>query len=596
MPSLSNGVSPHQHLLQDITGIDTVAGVQSFTFAPQTTTNGQSYGTWAELYAAYTAARTAVPYAFREIVFDPRGLAAGEDVEISPIAGVPIQTFESQTVFTSKGNPTGPSGRISVKVSSAVVFQVLSDLSDPGLGCILSIQGLDFFQEAGAAAPLLSVPAPLKLKLVMLNASMRQHSAGVSMLQTEDGDLEADLTDSEIPGETDATTGPVGSVGGAGNTLVLTTNGPCTLGGRIFASDLTLAEVQSYLSADTVAAPQPGIKLPAGVMALFAPAANANVRPAYSLTVLAKGQLKLAPPDNTPYVVQGFPFKISGNPAPGNTLNLGDGVVADTEAYTFVAVPAAPFEVEIGADAIVTMSNLVDSINSDSVLWGSQLIKIPGGGAVAVAIYRQSQSQEGLTSGLMDNAWGTFDPGVDPIVGVYPEPTTGFFLLSYSTPTFQALPTTEPTSSFAGWSTVSGLKDKSLVTVIDDFRSGAYQVFNPAAGGSGSWKFLADAADDPTIIAAAGTYLVGRQARLVVCTLGALDVVELDLSPFCEPGVPLMVHRTDNSVGTLTLVPVLPDTTINGAPSLSLPGGVNGTGLILTRNGAGGWVVTGLYP
>ncbi len=592
MPRMTNrGVNSHEHLLQDIPGLATLNGVETFTFAPSTDTDGQNYGTWAELYAAYTYARGQRPYTFKEIVFDPRGLAAGADIEIPALPGIPTQTYESQTAMSSKKNPTN---RISVKIASGVAFEILPDLSDVDAPAIFSVIGLDMFMEAGSAAPLVTVPDTRKLKLILYDASLRQKEATHALFELLGGDLDLDMFDSEVP----ADTGPVIKIGGIGKTLTLSTKGLCEIGKAVLESDLDLADVISTLSTDTRPAPQPGIKLPAAV-AMFAPAANANVRPAYSLTVLAHGQLKLAAPDSTPYVVQGFPFKMSGGvPIADNTFVLESGDAADQEVYTFKAAAGAPFEVTIGGSALLTMNNLITVINTDSVLWEAQLITVPGGGGSAIAIYRQSQTKEGLSHGFQDRAWGVIAVAATPVVGYYPHATTGEVLLSYSTPTFQALPAADPGRAFCGWSTVSGLKDKSVVTVIDDLRSGTYQAFNPAAGGAGDWKFVGDAADDPTIIlAGSATYVVQRQARLVRCTLAGADTINLALSPTCEPGVPLMIRRVDNTAGTLNLVPVAPDTTINGvAAPFALAGGAGGTGVVMTRDGDTGWVICGQAP
>lgn len=591
MPRSTNrGINTHDHLLSDIPALATLNGVETFTFAPGTTTDGASFGTWEELYAAYTVARAERPYSFKEIVFDPRGLAAGTDIEIPALPGSPIQTFESQTTFTSKKNPTN---RIGVKVAPTVVFDLLPDLSDLNAPAIFSVIGLDMYMEAGSAAPMIRIPDTRGLKLILVDSSLKQKTALIPLLELIGGDLVAELTDSDLP----ADAGPVIRIGGVGKSLSLSTKGLCALGKAVIESSVDLASVASSLSTDTRPSAQPGIRLPDAV-ALFAPAANANVRPASQLTVLTQNQLKLKGANDTPYVVQAYAFQMSGGvPVNGNTLVLGDGVLADQETFTFVAAAGAPFEVTIGGSALVTMTNLAAAITADSALWVADVITIPGGGGAALAIYRRSQTKEGLSYGLQDRAWGTIAGAANAIVASYPDPSTGHVPLSYSTPNIQALPAVDPGEPFAGWSTVSGLKDKTLVTVIDDLRSGTFQAFNPAAGGAGSWKYVADAIDTPTLISAAGTYAVQRQARLVRCTLGALDVVNLALSPFFEPGVPLAIRRTDNTAGTLNLVPVAPDTTINGvAAPFAFAGGAGGTGCILMRDGDTGWVIVGQAP
>lgn len=589
MPRTTNrGVSNHVHLLEDIPALDTLNGVQSFTYAPGTTTDGQSFGTWAELYAAYTQARAERPYVFREIVFDPRGLPAGTPLPIPAISGVPVQSFEAQTVFTSKGNP---SNRIPVEFAADVSFDFIPDLSDPGAPAQFSISGLDAYMAGGAANPLGVIPATRKLKIAAKNASLSTKSA-VELFNILDGDFELDMVDAEMPKDT----GPVIKMSGTGRSLVLSVGGLSSFGKQVIQSDFDLASIDSSLSTDTRPAPQ-DIRVPTGA-ALFAPAANANVRPAYSLTVLTRGQLALAAPNNTPQILQGFPFQLSGGvPVAGNTFKLGSGVAADTETYTFVAAAVNPFEVTIGLTALATMLNLISTITADSVLWQADLIKIPGGGIEAIAIYRKTQTKEGLSYRLQDKAWGTIAAAANPVVGVYPNPTTGEVLLSYSRPTIQALPNAEPDGAMAGWSTVSGLTDKAFVTVIDEFRSGTYQASNPAAAGSGSWRYVMDAADPTLVITGAGTYFVQRQTRFVLVTLGALDVANLVLSPFFDTAETVRIFRTDNTAGTLNLVTVSPDTSVNNVASpVPFAGGAAGHGAVLQRDGIGGWWTPGVFP
>lgn len=594
MPRTTNhGVNPHTHLLDDVEGIEELGGVETFTFSPGRSfgggapSKGNYYNDWSELYDAYSTSVAATPQKNRAIAFDPFGLPAGTPVVIPAIAGVAVQSFESQTVFTSAGNP---SNRILVEVDPDVVMTILADSSDPGLNSVVSIRGLELARRAGAASPWATFPSGFKLKLE--DASVSDKSAQ-GLFDVLDGDVDLELVDADMAQESAG----IVRMRGVGRTLRLRTRGPSRVDRNTVQSDNDLGDLDSELSPETRPGPQDGLLLPAS-RALSAPSANSNNRPAFALTVLARGQLNLVGATNVPQVLQAFPFRMSGGvPVVGNTFSLTNGLLV-TETYTFVVARAAPFEVTIGGSALATMANLAFAINTDSALWKSEVISIPGGGGKALAIIRVAQTKEGLSSGLADRAFGTIAAAASPSVGFYAEAGTGFVPLSYSRPSFQVLPAADGGEPFVGWSSVTLLPDKAFVTVIDDDLSGIYQVLNPFGVGSGSWKYIADAIDQTfTIPPGGGAFLGMRQTRFVLATLGAADVTAFGLPETFQPGEILSLFRTDATAGVLTIVPVSPDTDVNGVagPFVVAPL-AGGHGLMLQRDGTGGWWIVGQFP
>jgi hypothetical protein len=68
-------------------------------------------------------------------------------------------------------------------------------------------------------------------------------------------------------------------------------------------------------------------------------------------------------------ILQGILGDIAVNPADGDTFIIDDGVT--TETFTFKAAPAVAFDVQIGASADATETNLISQINTDSTLWSA---------------------------------------------------------------------------------------------------------------------------------------------------------------------------------------------------------------------------------
>lgn len=68
-------------------------------------------------------------------------------------------------------------------------------------------------------------------------------------------------------------------------------------------------------------------------------------------------------------ILQAILGAIATNPSNGDTLVITDGTT--TETFTFVTTAAVPFDVQIGASAAITTTNLVAAINTDSTLWSA---------------------------------------------------------------------------------------------------------------------------------------------------------------------------------------------------------------------------------
>lgn len=589
MSKLGNQTNQHEHIQDQIVGVETLSGVQSFVFAPGTTTDGNSYGTWTELYAAYQMAVVAKPNINRQIVFDPRGLVGGAPFVIPTITGVAVQSFENTTKFTSAENPTN---LFDVETDVGVRMSFSPSAFSPE--AIMDVRGLNLVQKIGDVGSLLTVPAGTNFRLRAERARLATRSAP-AMIDILDGDFDLELVDADVARET-AASGPVARMRAPVGTRAFRprTQGPSRVERDTVRSDNTLLDLESSISPETRPASQSGLRPPPS-KAFFAPSASDNNRPAPSLTVLVRRQLTLAGAPLTPKILQAFLFRMTGGvPLAANTFSITNGTV--TETYTFVVAAGAPFEVTIGASAAATMQNLVGVINVDSVLWQADIVRFPGSGSLAIAIVRLVQAVEGLSFDLADRAFGTIAAAATPKVGTYPQ-SDGFVPLSYSTPSISDLPGADALVGFAGWSSVTLLSDKAFVTVMDDDTSGVYQVINPFGGGPGDWKYVSDAID-PTLVIPPGSaaYAGMRQTRVVRATLGAADVVTFDLPRTFQEGEILSVFRTDATAGVFSLVPVGGDTVNSvGAPFVVAPL-AGGHGLMLVRDSSGAWLVVGQFP
>ena len=68
-------------------------------------------------------------------------------------------------------------------------------------------------------------------------------------------------------------------------------------------------------------------------------------------------------------ILQGILGSIATNPSNGDTFIITDGTT--TETFTFLNTPAGAFDVQIGGTGLITTTNLVSQINTDSTLWSA---------------------------------------------------------------------------------------------------------------------------------------------------------------------------------------------------------------------------------
>lgn len=115
---------------------------------------------------------------------------------------------------------------------------------------------------------------------------------------------------------------------------------------------------------------------------------------------------------------QAIPFFLDGNAANSDTFTITDGTT--TETFTFLNTTSVAFDVQIGASADDTMTNLVSQINTDSTLWSavlaSDLDDINDGSGTStsgnvVVIYRTNQS----SSSFDDRIYGSFSTASDAV-------------------------------------------------------------------------------------------------------------------------------------------------------------------------------------
>jgi len=108
-------------------------------------------------------------------------------------------------------------------------------------------------------------------------------------------------------------------------------------------------------------------------------------------------------------ISQAIPFWLLNNAADGDTLVVTDG--GTTETFTFLTTPLGAFDVQIGADADATLTNLATAINTDSTLWsGVAETSLTEFNPTLVTIYRTDNSAQ---DSFDDRIFGTFATPAD---------------------------------------------------------------------------------------------------------------------------------------------------------------------------------------
>lgn len=137
-------------------------------------------------------------------------------------------------------------------------------------------------------------------------------------------------------------------------------------------------------------------------------------------------------------------FWMIANPVDGDIFRLTDSV-GNNDFFTFRNSPSIGFDVQIGASLSDTMDNLVATINSDSVIWGStrypdDLSKFGSlfTSAGCLVIYRDAS----VISSVTDRMWGTFaTPSNAKYINFAEHPD---YRLGFSTNYVEDLPGSDP--------------------------------------------------------------------------------------------------------------------------------------------------------
>jgi hypothetical protein len=151
------------------------------------------------------------------------------------------------------------------------------------------------------------------------------------------------------------------------------------------------------------------------------------------------------------------PFWFLNNPANADTLTLTDGSTSET--FTFLASPAASFDVQIGATAADTMENLATTLNTDSTAWkGLYTTDLGQLNTGVVVIYRANYA---TTS--QDRIFGSFTTAADVRQVNYNGEN------DYSRSTATAIPTSDPgVRTFGFGRTTSTLSPSQTHVCRDD--------------------------------------------------------------------------------------------------------------------------------
>lgn len=539
-----------QYLNPSDIGLGASSVGNTYTYRPgETNPQGNVYSSWTSLIAAYQQEVLETPTRAKTISFD-------DSLASISIPHIPGLQFTSLTSFSS----AIPGRVVPVQVQNDTKWQILPDLN---LQASFQSASINWTRLAGPSADtwIQEAPAAGTIKMVFrLGQTLIRNESVLTEAYIPSGLIDFDLD--AIESEITAADGSPGVFQVPAAVAQIKSRLKSVIGYNVFSSSGLLASLTSRVDADSTLGSQPALVSPANVE-LNGPAASLNVRPGPNYVVLCRDQLVLTGPQDTPQILQGFLFGLTANPTNGDAFVITDGTTSET--FTFKAVPAAPFEVNIGANRVLTLISLANTITADSTQWKAALVQNPITDQVGVAIIRNVQAQEFYADRCF--ALAPFASG-SPFVGSF-RSSQGVVKLSYAQPDYFALPLTDLGYSFAGFSTVSPLADGTLISVVDGLSDGIYQALNAIGGaGKGTWQYMCSPSDPTLAVSGSGTTAVTRQTRLIVATLAAADNHTLALPSYFPVGVPLLVRRADVTAGTLTLDPVTG--TINGLASVPL--------------------------
>lgn len=540
-----------------VQGTSLVFDSAQFLFQPGGVSIGNNvFTSWQSLVDEYNAwkIRVAAPgYSGSNratIVFDDTYGA----VSIPTLSGLVDLDIAAETFFTTVRAPAEGSPSISVTVQDGVVWNI--DVDSDNVARFQSDK-IEWLRAAPGAATWLRTPSPAmtSFEIFIQNGGFSSASSSPAYTSPPGKNISVFIHNSTLS----STGGAPPFQAALGAFVSLTAQQQSVVKAGVLSSPGAIAALSSLIDSSSQAGPQSSLVLPNNVE-LNGPAASSNVRPGPGMSVLSVLQLSTYGATNIPQILQAMAVSFGNNPLNTNFLVITSGTTSET--FTFLLAPVNPFEVQIGGSVLVTLANLVSQINADSVLWKSDFFDNPQSNTNAAVIIRRTQSVESYP----DRVYGTFGPAVNPVVTDYVQPD-GTILLTYSSSSISAIPSSDQGESYAGFSTVSPLLDAAFVTVLNARNDGVYQAQNPLASGSGRWIYLSSPVDSPLFVSAAGLSLANRQTRLVVATLagGIASTVVLQSEVFPE-GIPLCIRRTDaDGLSTLTLAPT--SGTIDGLAS-----------------------------
>lgn len=538
-----------QYLNPADVGIGSSSQGSTFTLRPgDPNPQGSVYSNWPALVAAYQEDVLDSPTRAKTISFD-------DSLGSINIPNIPGLVFTALTTFTS----AVPARRPEVRLDNAAKWVLAPDATGRAK---FNSQNVAWVRSDGpAATPFLEEGlGSTWVEMNLFQTRLANESTTSELfIPTALVDMSLTLVESEVAA---ASSTPV--IRAESSSADIKLRAKSLIGPGMITSTGAIATLNSEVDADSEIGSQPTLDYPP-TTELNGPAASLNIRPGPNYVVMCRDQLALVGAQNVPQILQGFLFSVTSNVSDGDAFVITDGTTSET--FTFRTVPAAPFDVLIGATRLGTLNNLAGVLTSDSTLWKGALIQNPITDQLAVAIIRQVQGKEFYPDRAF--AVAPFVSG-SPLLGSF-RTSEGTIKLTYAQPDFIPLPAVDPGYSLAGFSTVSPLADGTLVSVIDGLTDGIYQALNPIGGaGFGTWQYLCSPVDPALTVSGTGTTAVSRQTRVVIATLANRDAHVLALPPTFPVGAQLMVRRADATVGTLSLNPVTG--TIDGVASVSLAG------------------------
>lgn len=568
--------------------------VLEFTFAPGSGSIGpRVFDNWTDLYNVYSAVVNAEPEAQVEISVDDSLAPA----VVTQVAGVPVQTFSSRTTFKGSRADSGPqqpdfsySDQATLLIAPGVEATIDDLPSQPGTAR-LKVKNLKIEAQDGRAAPVFTIRPSSRLLMTMSRAQIvNKDTLGNYFVYLADNDLDLEIDNSLLGSTVFASTdSPIIGWGDAiaVGTYKLDAKGRTKLQPNVIESVLTLVDLVTKAEDPTQLGEQTTLRIP-DARAFRAPQANANRDVVTSFgTLVSAAQLAVAGTELRVNQAIGFGLGVV-QPLDGDTLNITDGV--NTVALTYRGVKVNPTDIQIGGTLRATLLNTATEVNANGLgIWGATVEESPQSGRGAVFIYRLNQANERYN----DRIYGISQGGNARVVGFTID---GIVPQHYSEESVTLLPAADPGISAAGFGIPSGaglngVRAGQPAYVFGGNSAGIY-VAEPAIGaGVPSWRYVASPLTNLLIPASTGNTALNRDERAVQVAVGAADTRNILLSPYVEPGEPVIVVRVDNTAGTVTLTAPAGQT-INGLPSIQI---FQRSGLVVFPDLNGNYWTAGAY-